>query len=347
MPSTTRGRRPTQADVARLAEVSQPVVSYVLSGDPEAQVAPETRRRVLAAIEQLGYVPDRAARSLRRGRTSTVAAVLPDITNPFYPAFERGLQDTAEAHGYDLISYNTDGEPGKELAAIRSARGLRVDGLVITPFHVDPDALAALVREGVAVVVNGEPAWDAGARGLDQVFVDNVAAAAAAVDHLIDRGHARIGMLAGPAGTPPRENRVRGYLRALAAHHLPLDPVVVRSTEVSVDYTVEGGHEATSALLRLDPRPTAIFAANDLMAMGALIRLREAGIDVPGQMAVVGFDDIPAARLVHPALTTVAQHPERIGRRCAQLIVERLAGPPGAPPRREGLPFDLVVRDSA
>ena len=336
-------RRPTQADVARLAGVSQPVVSYVLGGAADAPVAADTRDRVLAAIAELGYVPDRTARNLRRRRTSTLAGIIPDITNPYYPAFVRGVQDVAELHGLDLITYNTDGDGAKERKALRSAREGRVEGVIVTPFHLELDDLAPLVADGITLVVTGEIGFDPIPSGIDQLSVDNAAAAAALVDYLIDRGHTRIGMIAGEAGTPPREGRVRGYIRALQARAIPLDPVLIRHGE----FTVDGGYAGAGELLKLSQRPTALFAANDLMAMGALIRLREAGLAVPAEIAVAGFDDIPAARLVHPALTTVAQHPERLGRRAAEMVTERLSGSGPSGGRQEVLPFDLVVRESA
>ncbi|MFM9106741.1 MAG: LacI family DNA-binding transcriptional regulator [Chloroflexota bacterium] len=340
---STRVRRPTQSDVANLANVSQAVVSYVLNDDPSRSVAADTRQRVLAAVAELGYVPDRTARNLRQRRTFTIAGIIPDILNPFYPAFERGVQDVAEAHGYDLITYNTDGVREKELRAVRSVREGRLDGVILTTFHLDLAELLPLVQDGIAVVINGEPGFDPAAAGIDQVQIDNAAAAETIVTWLLRRGHARIGMIAGEEGTFPREGRVRGYTRALANHHIPLDPILLRTAE----FSVAGGYDAAGDLLRLDPRPTALFAANDLMAMGAMMRLREAGVRVPEDIAVAGYDDIPAARLVHPPLTTIAQHPERIGRRAAEMIVERLGGtaPPGA--RRDVLPFDLVIRESA
>ncbi len=338
-----RAGRPTQADVARLAGVSQPVVSYVLSGDPDAPVAPETRERVLAAIAELRYVPDRMARNLRNRRSTIIAGIIPDITNPFYPAFERGVQDVAEEAGYDVVTWNTDGVGDKERKAIGAARESRVAGLIVTPFHLDLDDLLPLAEDGIVVVVNGEVPYDPTPAGIDVIGIDNAAAAASAVNYLIGRGHVRIGMIAGEEGTPPREGRVRGYEAALRAHALPLDAVLIRHG----DFAETGGYQAASELLKLPDRPTAVFAANDLIAMGAMIRFREEGIRVPDDIAIAGFDDIPAARLVHPPLTTVAQYPERIGRRAAELVLERLAG--GAPPtgRRERQPTDLVVRESA
>lgn len=335
-------KRPTQADVARLAAVSQPVVSYVLSGNPDVPVASATRQRVLEAIAALGYVPDHAARSLRRRRTLTIAGVIPDITNPFYPAFERGIQDVAEGAGYDLIAYNTDGKLEKERQFLRSALAGRVDGVIFVPFHVPLAECATLVESGVAAVVLTSVIPPPGVL-LDAVCIDGVAAARAAVTHLIERGHRRIGMVAGEAGTPPREDRVRGYTEALQEWGLLIDDMLVRGT----DFSEAAGYAATRELLSLAERPTAIFAANDLMAMGVMAALREAGLRIPDDMALVGFDDIPAARLVAPALTTVAQHPERLGARCAQLLLERIADDGPAESRRVVMPFDLIIRQSA
>jgi LacI family transcriptional regulator len=336
-----RRKRPTQADVARLAAVSQPVVSYVLSGDAAAPVSPETRRRVLAAIEELGYVPDRAARSLRLRRTLTIAGVIPDITNPFYPAFERGIQDVAERHGHDLIVYNTDGDPAKEARCLRALLDGRVDGVVAVFFHLSARDLRPLLERHVAVVRLEAGPKRVGALPLDNVYVDNAAAARDAVAYLLDRGHRRIGTIAGRGG--PRQARLQGYRRALAERGVPVDERLVCLTV----FAEGGGQAAMAQLLALTPRPTAVFAANDLMAMGALIALREAGLRAPDDVAVVGFDDIPAARLVEPPLTTVAQFPERLGRRAAEFLFERLAGtaPPGG--RSEAMPYELVVRRSA
>ena len=336
-------RKPTQGDVARLAKVSQATVSYVLSASTAVSVPDDTRRRILAAADELGYVPNSAARTLRTRKTLTIAGVIPDITNPFYPWFERGIQDVAEAHGYDLITYNTDGHAEHERKAIRLARQGRVDGLVFMAFHVGPEDLRPLVAEGVAVVMLGGDNEVWGKVGVDSLSIDNVAAARVAVEHLLALGHARIAMISGVAGTPPRELRVRGYRQGLAARDVPAEERLIRTGE----FTEEGGYVATLELLRLSPRPTAIFAANDLMAIGALRALREAGVAVPGEVAVVGFDDIPAAALVHPALTTVTQFAHPLGRCAAELLFDRLTGQTTGPGRHREMPFELVVRRSA
>lgn len=339
---TTR-RKPTQDDVARLAEVSQATVSYVVNGSTAVSVPSDTRRRILDAAHELGYVPNSAARTLRTRKTMTIAGIIPDITNPFYPWFERGIQDVVAAHGYDLLTYNTDGHAENERKALRVARQGRVDGLVFMAFHVGPDDLRPLVDDGVGVIMLGgsDAVW--GPAGVDSLSIDNVRSAEAAVEHLLAQGHTRIAMISGVAGTPPREYRVQGYLRALAAHDVPAEEHLIRTGE----FTEEGGYEGTVALLRLSPRPTAIFAANDLMAIGALRALREAGVAVPDEMAVVGFDDIPAAAHVHPALTTIAQFPLALGRSAAEMLFDRLLGRTTGRGLHREMPFELVRRGSA
>jgi len=202
-----RTRRPTQADVARRAAVSQTVVSYVLNDNRSVSIAPETRRRVLDAIAALGYVPDDAARSLRSRRTLTIAAVIPDITNPFYPAFIRGVQDVAGTNGYDLIAYNTDGTLEGERRGLDTVWRGRVDGLIINPFHLDPGDILPILTGGTPVVINGEYHLDAFPSDLplDRVYVPGDAAARSLVEFLISQGHTRIGMIAGEDATPPRE----------------------------------------------------------------------------------------------------------------------------------------------
>lgn len=335
-----RGKRPTQADVARLAAVSQPVVSYVLSGDAAAPVASQTRQRVLAAIEELGYTPDRAARSLRTRKTWTIASVIPDITNPFYPAFERGIQDVAERHGFDVLVANTDGDAAKERHIVRSLEG-RVDGLIAVFFHLTARDLRPMLERQLAVVRLEAARQETGPLPLDNLYVDNAAAARDAVAYLIGRGHRRIAMIAGRGG--PRQPRVLGYRRALDEHQIPFDPALLSETE----FVEGGGYEAMRELLRCRPRPTAVFAANDLLAMGALVALAEGGLRVPDDVAVVGFDDIQVARMVSPPLTTVAQFPQELGRRAAELLFERLQGVAPAGGRCEEQRYAMIVRASA
>ncbi len=285
-------------------------------------------------------MPDRAARSLRTRKTFTIAGIIPDITNAFYPEFVRGIQDRAEYHGYDLVIYNTDGDTGKETRFLELAQG-RVDGIVAVFFHRTANELRPLLDRQIAVVRLEAKPQKGGPLPLDSLFVDNVTAARDAVAYLLGRGHRRIAMIVGRGG--PRQPRVLGYQRALLEHGVAVERCLLRETE----FVEGGGYEAMRELLLLSPRPTAVFAANDLLAMGALVALRETGLQVPDDVAVVGFDDIPAARLVHPPLTTVAQFPQQLGQRAAELLFERLSGAAPQGGRREESPYELVVRKSA
>lgn len=316
------------------------MVSYVLNGKTILAVPDETRQRILHAIETLGYVPDRRAQSLRTRKTYTIACVIPDITNPFYPAFARGIQDVAEAHGYDCISYNTDGVAEREWKCLRSLQRGHVDGVIATLFHLKLQDMQPLWDHGIAIVrFEARRPRPIGAP-LDVVYLDNQAAARAMVSYLLDRGHARVGMIAGDQG--PRGARVRGYRDALAGRGIPIDETMI----VGSDFNEEGGYQAMTTLLAREPRPTAIFAANDLIALGALVAAREAGLRVPRDIALAGFDDIPATQLVSPALTTVSQTAHAIGRRAAAMVLERLNGAAGDAGRCEEVPYTLVVRES-
>ncbi|MDQ3655003.1 MAG: LacI family transcriptional regulator [Chloroflexota bacterium] len=339
--TTVRRKQPTQFDVARLAGVSQPVVSYVLNGESGAAVAPETRRRVLATIAELGYLPNRTARGLRTRTTLTIAAIIPDITNPFYPAFIRGVQDVVDRNGYDLISYNTDALLEKERQCLLSVRQGRVDGVIITPFQVPVDELAPLVHDGLAVV-GMTPYKPTTPIALDTILSLDLEGARIGVCHLAERGHTRIATIMGQIGTPPRERRYLGYLEGLARYGIPPDPDLAHDG----DFTEQSGYQAMRDLLALSERPTAVFAANDLMATGAMLAIRHAGLRIPEDVAIVGFDDIPAARLLQPALTTLSNHPERHGVRSAEMIFERLRGEVSPEPRFEELMPSLIVRES-
>src|SRR5258706_897841 len=297
-------KRPTQADVARLANVSQTTVSLVLNNESIASVPPETRQRIREAMDALGYVPDHLARSLRTRKTYTLAGIIPDITNPFYPAFERGIQDLADQHGYDLIMYNTDGSAEKERKSLRSVQQGHVDGLIAVLFRLNAQDLLPRLHMNIAVVRLEATPKRAGAAPLDNLYVDNIAAAQRAVEYLIGKGHRRIGMITGQRG--PGENRVLGYQRALAEQLLPIHSELIRSS----DFTVAGGSQSMRELLALPERPTAVFAANDLMAMGAMNAIRAAGLRIPQDVAGGGFRGNSAPAPGPPAPATRAQLPE-------------------------------------
>jgi len=333
--------RPTQADVAKLAGVSQSVVSQILN-DNDISVSDGTRKRVLDAIDQLEYVPNKFAQSLRTNNTRTIASIIPDITNPFYPAFQRGIQSVTNQKNYDLIIYDTDEKEENEKRSLKSLQQANVDGAIVSLFHHSFEALKPLIEKGIPVVY-----WRGGPVEkdmiVDLIFVDNVAMAKTAVSYLIDKGHTRIGMLAGLENTPPRLDRIRGFREALKDHNLALEKTLIQDG----DFSETGGYQGMKKLLRLDPRPTAVFASNDLMALGAMLAMREENLRIPEDVALIGLDDIPAAKLVHPSLTTITQMQEDIGRIAAEMIFERIEGTAPDKSRLVEMPYKLIARESA
>ena len=246
--------------------------------------------------------------------------------------------------GYDLLAYNTDGHRDLELKALNVAMSGRVDGLIGTMFHLDDADFAPLLRRGTPICLLGsQNVFETSEQPVvDTVSIPDDSAARMMVEHLLDRGHTRIAIIAGEPGTPPRANRERGYRRALAGHGIPVDEALVRGS----DFTERGGYEGMLELLGLDERPTAVFAANDLIAIGALVACRERGLRVPGDIAIGGFDDIPAAALVYPPLTTVSQRNQSTGRQLVRLLTDRLRGTYTGPVRRIENGYDLIVRES-
>lgn len=332
-------RRPTQLDVAQLADVSQATVSQILNPKSKLAISAETKERVASAVAELGYVPNRAAQSLRSSRTFTIACLIPDVTNPFYPAVERGILDVSNRFGYDLLTYNSDGKRDKELNFLRLIREGRADGVVGVFFHVNAKDLSELLEAGMPIVRLEAMVKGTGNLPLDNVYVNNVAAAEAATNYLMMKGHKRIAVIGRETG--PHFVRLRGYRQALLAKGL--GETVVHAS----DFTEEGGYSAMQQLLTASPRPDAVFAVNDLLAVGALVAAREAGLKVPEDIAIMGFDDIPLAKLMSPALTTVAQPQRLLGTRAAELLFERLGDSAAVAGRSEELPFKLVIRESA
>lgn len=298
-----------------------------------------TLARVEQAVRDLGYVPNRAAQALRTRRTMTLACVIPDIANPFYPPFLRGLQQVADDAAYDVISVNTDGTEDREQRFLRWARQGHVDGVAGIFFTLHARSFEPLINAGIPVArIETAPKVN-GTLQIDNLFVDNARASQEMVRYLLGRGHRRIALISGRGG--PRPTRVQGYGAAMKDAGVP-----VRIIDADA-FNEEDGFRATTRLLREGQRPTAIFAVNDLMAIGAMMALREAGLSVPADVAVAGFDDIPAARLVTPSLTTVTQFQDELGRQAATTLIARLRG---QDPATEGtsreMPFRLVERQS-
>lgn len=334
-------KRVTQVDIARATGVSQATVSQVLSNKSLVGIPAETHQRIFEAASALGYAPDVAARSLRTGKTLTIASVIPDITNPFYPEFQHGIQSVTDDHGYDLILYNTGGGAEKERKSLHSLHERRVDGAIVVLFHMGAARLRDLLETGTAIVRLVAKKPDNSEWPLDNLYLNNEAAAHAATTYLIGRGHHLIAFIGGELGPSPE--RARGYRRALSEAGLRVSQDLMRLG----NFTFEGGRQAAHELLALPGSPTAVFAANDLMALGALAALREVGLHAPDDLAVMGFDDLPASSLVSPALTTVTQFSNRLGHRAAEMLFEHLAGVVSNQGRSEEAPFELCLRESA
>jgi LacI family transcriptional regulator len=329
--------RVTISDVARRARVSKTTVSHVLSG--KRPVADTTRRRVERAVADLGYRPDTVARSLRTKRSHLVALVIPDITNPFYPTLARGLDSGMEGSGYRAIICNTDGRRDRELEFLAEVADRRVDGIVLDSYDVTVEDVAAITAGRIPVVwIGGTGALHP---GVDMVRPDDAGGAFDATSHLISRGHRAIAMVDGPTGTGPA--RRSGYRKALAAAGLgaPRD-LVLRS-----NWTRDGGAKALRRLLEAHAQPTAVFCANDLMAMGVLDAAGELGLRVPQDLAIVGFDDIEPAGMTSPPLSTVVNPAFETGRSAGDVLLQRITGSYRGAERVITLPSALVVRGSS
>lgn len=338
-PGPRSSARPTQRDVAAAAGVSQATVSMVLNKAETPSVPQATRAKILKLAKELGYQPNHPARNLRSSKTMALACVIPDITNPFYPGLVRGLQRTAAPAGYDVLIYDTDGVPEGEHRALEWLLQGRADGVVGTFFHLRIPDLAALSRHGVPMVRLESQSKAKGDLPIDSVYIDNAGAAAAMTRLLIARGHRRIAMIRAEYG--PGERRALGYATVLREAGLVPEYVIAET------YSEEAGARAMQGLLaKKSNRPTAVFGASDVLALGAMEAARAAGVAIPDDIAVVGFDDIPAAKLL--GLTTVRQPEFELGALAAKVLVERLrpGGMKGAGRSLE-LKFEIIQRSSA
>ncbi|MDB5789202.1 LacI family DNA-binding transcriptional regulator [Caballeronia mineralivorans] len=332
--------RATQLEVARRANVSQTTVSLILGNSTTQAFPGETLERVLKAARDLGYVPNRLAQALKTHRTMTLACVVPDIGNPFYPDLVRGVQLAAEDEGYDVIALNTQSDANRERRVLQWGLEGRVDGIIGVFFTLRARDFEPLTRAGVGILRIETSAKKGGNMPIDDLFVDNVAAATAATRYLLERGHTRITMITGAGG--PQDNRVLGYRRTMTEAGLVPD-ILVHS-----GFDEDGGIRATQEVLSRPERPTAIFAANDLMAIGAISVLRDAGLRIPDDIAVMGFDDIFAARVLTPALSTVNQFQNVLGQVAAHMMLQRITElGQDAPSRHREMPFEVVPRQSA
>ncbi|GAA4707981.1 LacI family DNA-binding transcriptional regulator [Brevibacillus fulvus] len=323
-------------DVAKLAKVSIATVSRVMSGaDP---VNPKTQQRVLAAMEKLNYRPNGLARNLRNLRTNVIIALMPNIQNPFFSEVIRGIEDGAREAGFHLLIGNTDGDRGKAKEYMALLDESLADGLILTTAQTDqafldefaahrPIVLACEYMEGSTIPT---------------VSIDNISAARKVVKHLLALGHRRIAHIMGPNEVILSRARLAGYRQALQQHGLEVDEMLVQEG----DFSLDSGYRVTRKLLSFKRPPTAIFAANDEMAIGAIRAIREHGLQIPDDISVAGFDDLTVSSFVSPSLTTIQQPRYEIGYRSVEMLIRLIRSEPLAQ-TQVVLDDSLVIRESS
>jgi LacI family transcriptional regulator len=332
-------RPPTLRDVAEAASVHVATASRALNPDTRSLVSSSTAERVLQAAKALDYRPNPIARSLRTARTDTVGLVIPDLTNPLVPPMVRGVADVLAPAGYDAWIVNTDNDPDREIALIESLRDRQVDGLIVATARLEHPWLEQLHDEGVRIVLANRLV---GAGRIPSVTADNAAGSALAVEHLAGLGHTRIAHVSGPQTLSTGLVRRRGYLQAIRDHGLPEDPDLLVTAAA---WTEEDGARAVGELLDRGVEFTAIAAGHDRVALGAYDALAARGRSCPGDISVVGFNDMPFMDKMRPALTTVRVAHYEIGATAARLLLDSFADP-DRPARGVLLQPTLVVRSS-
>jgi len=333
--------RSTIADVAQLAGVSKSTVSRVLSGNAE-YMRDETRRRVEQAIAELDYRPSSVARSLVSKRTFTAGILVSDIANPFYPEVINGVEDVALGQNYNIFLCGTNYDLDRGMTFVRLLIDRQVDGVLIMSSTMSDEWVRELARHNVPVVVlDWEPHDITGTVGA--IGVDFEPGIRAAIDHLVSLGHTRIAHISGPPHLRTSHLRQEAFLRATAAHNLNPQAVTI----IEGDLRIDGGKRALTHLLRLPERPTAVFAANDLMAMGLVRAARTNGLRVPNDLSVIGLDNIWLIEDMEPPLTTVALPRYEIGQLAMKMLLTLLNEPHVAQPiYRQQVATHFVIRQS-
>jgi LacI family transcriptional regulator len=326
---------PTLHDVARQAGVSPMTVSRVVNGSDA--VSPKLRQRVEQALAETGYMPNKLARSLRARRTDTIALVLPDMTNPFFTTLAHGVEAAAREAGLTMILANSDEREDEEQRLIQMLLQRQVDGILVVPAGSGTETLRLCREHEVpCVALDRRPAGG----DADVVRTDSEAGAYSLGRLLVELGHRNMVVLAGPAHVPTAIDRVAGFRRAAAEAGLP-EPAVYYG-----EFSIDSGREMAMRAMAASPRPSAVFSANNFVAIGTQHALRDLGLNIPADVAVVGYDDLPEAMVTFPFLTVVAQPAYEIGTESVALLLDRVANPDG-PTREVILPTRLVVRRSS
>jgi LacI family transcriptional regulator len=328
----------TLEDIARLSQVSRSTVSRVINGDEKVNT--ETRQRVQAVIQQYNYQPNQAARRLAAGRTNVLGLVIPTwagatFNDPYFSQVIQGVSNSCNEQDYSLMLWLS--EPDHEQRVLQQIAGNSlVDGVIVSFTLANDPLVASLYRSQVPFVIIGHhPSLT-----INSVDLDHVEAARQATQHLLERGYRRLATICGPQNQIAGQDRLKGYRLALEASGLVEDPALV----VLGDFTEAGGYAAMQKLL--PGRPEAVFAANDMMAAGAYRAIQEAGLKIPDEIVIVGFDDLPVASQLNPPLTTIRQPIHRLGQLAVERLIEILREPE-TPPRQIILDPELLVRTSS
>ena len=334
--------RPTQVDVARLAGVSRATVSYVLNGLTEGRVpiSDETRLRVLDAIQELGYEPDARAQALRSGNTKTIALIIPDLRNPHFCELATGIEEGARASGYHILLSSTTLNDEYAVEIFKDLSRRRFDGLILGSSFIlkSEEAQATLEqvrRRGLPIVELSEN------YGVDSIGTDYSKAAREVMSYLLSLGHRRIGLIYGIGGHELAEDRRQPYRAGLEIAGIPIDENLI----VECGPTIEDGYQAAKKLLALPSRPTAIIAINDLLSIGAVRAAADAGLRVPNDLSLVGYDDIPMAKYLVPRLTTVTKDAYASGKKAFEILMRRMQNS-DLPRQKIHTPARLVIRES-
>lgn len=333
---------PTMHDVAKLAGVSQSTVSRVLNQSSFAiPVSDETRQRIIEAVEQLGYQPNMTARSLRTQRSQMIAIMIGDISNAFYHPIVRVVQDVAQARDYDVMIFNGDHLYENETRFLASILRRPVDGVIMAPHRLTTEDLDRFIRRSsIPMVALGAQVTHP---MVDVVGGSSEPATYDAISWLIKaKGHRRIGFMGIAGDMPPGPPRLQGYLRAMADAGLPIEDTFIQKGE----FTNEGGRAAMAAFLQQPDPPTAIFACNCLMAIGAIQVAQSRNLAIPNNVSIMAFDDIPEAAIIQPALTVVARDLPMIGHQVANILFERIDGQVTGPGRFFQNQWKVIERDS-
>ncbi|MDW8325162.1 MAG: LacI family DNA-binding transcriptional regulator [Anaerolineales bacterium] len=327
----------TVKDVARHANVSIATVSRIINN--QGTVSPEIRERVLAAIQALDYRPSRVARRLRTNSTFVIGLVISDIQNSFYTSLTRGVEDVASANGYSLLLCNTDEDPQRERKYLEVMHEENVAGIILAS-ATEGGHDTRLIQASIPVVALDRVLTDV---SVDTVLVDNIAGARQAVEHLISRGHRRIGAILGERPITSSIERLEGYVQALSHAGLPVDPNLIRRADLR---QADDSTRCALELLNLPERPTALFTGNSLITLGTLRAIQAAGLHIPRDIALVAFDDIPWGELLNPPLTAIRQPTYQLGKTAAEMLLARIAEP-DRPVTQVRLPVEFIVRASS